>query len=223
MIDIRLRTRSALALGLALGLVLGLALVLTLAAPAASAAVQAALTARDKADIARVEAYLNGIETLKGRFLQIGPDGALAKGRVYMRRPGRLRFDYDPPSPLVIVADRVWLILRDRELDETSRLPLSSTPISVLVADRIRLGERTTVERIERQPGSLRLTLRDKENPEQGAITLVFSDDPLELRSWIVTDAQGLDTSVALSNVEKNVPLDPKLFVVLEPVGDSGN
>jgi outer membrane lipoprotein-sorting protein len=149
--------------------------------------------------------------------VQIAPNGGLAGGEVYLRRPGRLRFEYDPPTPLLIVADRFWLILYDSELKEANRLPLSSTPVSVLVAKDVTLGKRTTVEKISRKPGSLRITLRDSENPDQGAITLVFGDKPLVLRSWVVTDAQGLETAIALNGVVTNVPLDPDLFVFREP------
>lgn len=177
---------------------------------------RAELSDTDKADIARAEAYLNGFETLKARFVQIAPDGGLAEGDVYLRRPGRLRFEYDPPVPLLIVADRVWLILYDSELDQIDRLPLWSTPISVLVDDTVRFSDKIKVIGIARNPGSLRITLQDTDRPEEGLLTLVFTDQPLALRSWVVTDSQGLETTVALSDIETGVTLDPRLFVIAE-------
>ncbi len=177
---------------------------------------QADLSEADKADIARAEKYLNGFETLQGRFVQIAPDGALAEGSLYLRRPGRLRFEYDPPTPLLIVADRVWLILYDSELEQADRLPLWSTPISVLVDDTVRFTDKVNVIKIDRNPGSMRITLQDKERPDEGLLTLVFADQPLSLRSWIITDAQGLETTVALSAIETGVTLDPRLFVIFD-------
>jgi outer membrane lipoprotein-sorting protein len=177
---------------------------------------RAELSDTDKADIARAEAYLNGFETLKARFVQIAPDGGLAEGDVFLRRPGRLRFEYDPPVPLLIVADRVWLILYDSELDQVDRLPLWSTPISVLVDDTVRFSDKVKVIGIARNPGSLRITLQDTDRPEEGLLTLVFTDQPLALRSWVVTDSQGLETTVALSDIETGVTLDPRLFVIAE-------
>jgi outer membrane lipoprotein-sorting protein len=190
--------------------------VLAAATLVAAAPARAELSKADKADIARAEAYLNSFTTMKARFTQIAPDGGLSEGSVYMRRPGRLRFEYDPPVPLLIVADRVWLILYDSQLDQVDRLPLWSTPISILVDDKVRLSEKVNVIGIERNPGALRITLEDKERPEEGQLTLVFTDDPIALRSWVVTDAQGLETTVALSAIETGVTLDPRLFVFLD-------
>ena len=197
-------------------LVAVLAVTLGAAILGGAAPARAELSAVDKTDIARAEAYLNGFDTMKARFVQIAPNGDLAEGEVFLRRPGRLRFEYDPPVPLLIVADRVWLILYDSELDQVDRLPLWSTPISVLVDDTVRLSDKVNVIDIARNPGSLRITLQDKERPEEGLLTLVFSDTPIALRSWIVTDSQGLETTVALSGIETGVTLDPRLFVIFD-------
>ncbi len=201
--------------GIAIALVCGLAFAMVGGAPARG--VEAGLSAEDEADLARVEVYLNGIRTLAGRFVQIAPNGAVSGGRIYLRRPGRLRFEYEPPTPILIVADGIWLVFYDSELGQVTRLPLSATPLGILVEDQIRLRGRTAVRRVDRQPGSLRITLFDPERPDQGTLTLVLGDRPLVLRSWVVTDAQGLETAVALLNVKANVKLDPKLFVFIEP------
>jgi outer membrane lipoprotein-sorting protein len=126
----------------------------------ASAAAGAELGEADKADVARIAAYLNDVRSLKARFIQVGPNGELAQGDLYLRRPGRLRFEYDPPSPLLLVADGFWLILQDKELEQVSRWPVNDTPLGVLVADDIELdGRRTRVTEVGRRAGVLTVTL----------------------------------------------------------------
>ena len=192
-----------------LALALGVGIV---QAPAA-----APLSEQDLADVARVEAYLNSIQTLKARFLQVGPDGGLSEGNFYLRRPGRLRFEYDPPIPVLMVADGTWVVFYDSEIEQVTRVPLNSTPLAVLVRDPIRLQGSVTVTRVERATGTLRLTLLDSDEPDEGSITLVFSDRPLALRQWLVRDPQGLETTIAMSKAQYNLILDPALFVFFEP------
>ena len=182
-----------------------------------AAAPAAELAPDDAAELGRVEDYLNSVTTLRARFNQVAPDGGLAEGHFYLRRPGRMRFEYAPPTPILVVADRVWLIFHDTELGQVDRLPLYSTPLGFLVRDEIEFGEPIVIETLERLPGELRLTLRDGEHEGEGVLTLVFSDPPLRLWQWRVIDAQGLTTRITLSDVEVNVPLDPKLFVFDDP------
>jgi outer membrane lipoprotein-sorting protein len=173
----------------------------------------AAITPQDKADIARVESYLNAIKSLDAKFLQVAPDGSLSEGRLFLARPGRIRFEYAPPSPVLVVADGVWIVFHDNELKQTTRVPLDSTPLSILVRDNLALNGAVTVRRVEREPGALRVTLYDTAKPKEGQITLVFSDQPLVLKKWVVTDAQGQDTTISLDRVETNVDLKQSLFV----------
>lgn len=206
-----LRRTSSLPRRLARGLLAAVALVF-LATPA-----WAALDARDRADVSRIEAYLNNIRTMRAKFVQIAPDGELSEGIFSLWRPGRVRFEYLPPSPIQVVADGSWLFLYDAELDQTTRVSIGSTPLSVLLADTIRLDGRISVIRVEREPGVLRLVVQDREKPERGTITLVFSEGPLKFRQWLVLDAQGLETAVYLSQVEFNPVLDRKIFEFLDP------
>lgn len=164
-------------------------------------------------DIARITDYLNSIKSLQGRFVQVAPNGSVTQGDVFMRRPGRLRFKYDSPTPILIVADGVWLVLWDKELDQVDRVPLSSTPLAFLVRKQVSFGDPIVIRRIEQQPGLLNVTVFDKRREDDGSITLVFSDQPLRLRQWLVTDAQQLQTRVSLYDLVTNVPLDIKLFV----------
>ncbi|HYM32488.1 MAG TPA: outer membrane lipoprotein carrier protein LolA [Candidatus Cybelea sp.] len=171
----------------------------------------------DGADLARVEGYLNGIQSLEAKFTQFAPDGSLSSGRLYLRRPGRIRFEYDPPVPILVVADGVWVVYHDKELNQTTRVPLGSTPLSILVRDTIKFGGEVAVKRIERSPGALRVSLYDPAKPKDGQLMLVFSDQPLTLHKWTLTDAQGQDTTVSLDQVQTNVDLKNTLFVFHDP------
>jgi len=199
---------------------LGLLGAAALALPAVRTSAQqagAALNPADAADVTRVQDYLNQVRSLSARFVQLGPNGELARGRFYLRRPGRLRFEYDPPSPLLIVADGVWLVLYDRELNQVSRFPLSESPLAVLAADQVDLLAAFTVTAVQRQAGLLRVQVVDPERADDGWLSLTFSEPPLALRQWHIRDAQGGVTSIALEGLETNLPLDPELFVFIDP------
>jgi outer membrane lipoprotein-sorting protein len=170
------------------------------------------LTPRDQQDVARVEAYLNGIKTLKADFLQVAPDGATSQGTVWMDRPGRLRFQYAPPSPFLLVADYGVLVFRDSQLNQTSNIPLGRTPLGILLAKDVKLSGAVTITGLQRLPGQLQLSLVRTESPGDGSLTLVFSEEPLALRQWVVLDAQRQETRITLYNVQLGVTPDPKLF-----------
>jgi outer membrane lipoprotein-sorting protein len=175
------------------------------------AAQQAQFTADDRADVARAEGYLNGLTTLKARFTQIGARGEIAEGVFYLNRPGRLRFEYNPPATIHIVADGLRVIYYDKQLDHENAWLIAATPLAPLLARRVEFDFNAVV-RVAREPGVLRITLVDPQRRDKGSITLVFSDNPLELRQWMVIDAQGLSTVIALTNLEVGPALDPDLF-----------
>lgn len=182
-------------------------------AAAQSSPKAARLSDADRADITRIERHINGIKTLQSRFLQVTSTGAYSEGTLFLWRPGRLRIEYDPPSPILIVANRTWLIYEDKELEQITQLPLAATPADILVADNISLfSDALTITRFERGAGSLRLTLARTEDPLAGNITLVFSDRPLSLKKWTVIDAQGVATTVSLLGSRLGMPLNPELF-----------
>lgn len=169
-------------------------------------------TARDQADIARIEAYLTGLRSLKARFLQVAPDGAISGGSAWVVRPGRLRFEYDPPSPFLLVAGQTGLIFHDSSLRQTSHIPLSRTPLGILLAERASLSGEMTVTGLERLPGQIDLRLTRTGAEGDGSLILTFVDNPLTLRQWRVIDAQRKETRVTLSNLEIGGNFDPKLF-----------
>ena len=122
---------------------------------------------------------------MRARFLQAASTGQMAEGSVALQRPGRMRIEYDPPVPVLIVADGTWLIYHDRQLNQISYLPLGSTPAGILVEDRIDLdGGGLTITGFSRAAGVIRITIVRTTSPADGSLTLVFSENPLELQQW---------------------------------------
>ena len=167
--------------------------------------------------VIQVESYLNSIKTLSARFLQVDSDGNVTNGQLYLRRPGRLRFEYDDPSPLLIVADGIWLILHGMELGQVSRYPLFETPLGALVDEPVNLREKVEVVRVEQGLGVLRIMVVDRANPDDGWIDITFTEPPLILRQWKVRDAQGGTIELSLTDIRVNQKLDPNLFFFEDP------
>ena len=178
-----------------------------------AAAPQAAkLTEQDREDLKRVADYFNDVRTLKGRFLQIGPEGNAAEGQIYLSRPGRFRFEFDPPVPMLIVSDGAYIIMEDRELKSVERIPLNATPLDMLLREKVDFGEGVGIAKVERGAAILRITLFEPSRPKEGSLTLVFGDKPLEFAGWTVTDAQGKTTSISLNQLDFNPQLSSRLF-----------
>ncbi|MBE0530733.1 MAG: outer membrane lipoprotein carrier protein LolA [Rhodospirillales bacterium] len=178
----------------------------------------AQLSAEDKAEIGRIENYLNGLKTLEARFLQVTSTGEYSEGRLHLARPGRLRIEYDPPVPVLIVANRGLLTYFDKELEQVSHVPLSSTPAGILVREKILLlSDEFMITGFERESQALRISLTRASDPQEGNLALVLADRPLELKKWMVTDAQGVTTTVSLLDARTGIELDPKLFEFVDP------
>lgn len=184
-----------------------------LARAAHAAPPAAALSPRDRADLARIEASLNAIRTLKARFLQVAPNGSVSEGVAWMERPGRMRFEYDPPTPLLLVAGHGLFFFHDSQLNQTTNLPLSATPLGLLLRDNLRLSGDVTVTGIERLPGQVQVTMVRTATPDEGSLTLVFADESLALQQWAVVDAQRQETRVRLFHIELGGSFDPNLFI----------
>ena len=186
---------------------------------AASAVAQPAFqpTPQDQADLARIEAYLDGLKALKAHFLQVAPNGAISQGTVWLDRPGRMRFQYDPPSPLLLVAGHGLVVFYDKSLNQTSNIPIGHTPLGILLADHVRLGGDVTVTGMQHLPGQIQVSLVRTASPGDGTLTLIFADNPLTLRQWTVVDAQRQETRVTLYNVELGGNFDQKLFEFIDP------
>jgi outer membrane lipoprotein-sorting protein len=188
-----------------------------LVAQDAVAAVSPRLSDQDRSDVARIETYLNNIRTLSARFMQVSDTGGTAEGKFFLSRPGKLRLEYDPPVPILMVANSGFLIHYDKQLKAVTHLPIDSTPAGLLVREHITLSGDVMVSAVERGAGSLRVTLVQSKDPNAGRITLAFSERPFALSNWQVVDAQGNVTRVALIEPRVGVPLDPSLFRFTDP------
>ena len=182
----------------------------TESAPAAAA--PAAMPQQSTETLARLEAYLNQITTLHARFVQVSSNGAFAEGDLYLDRPGRLRFEYDPPHPALLIANGVTLLYYDRDLEQATFLPLWETPLWFLIRKRVDLSDGLEVVDITQGAATIKVTLRSTDDGGEGEVTLVFADRPISLHSWEIHDAQGIVTQVALVNPEFGVSIDRDLF-----------
>jgi outer membrane lipoprotein-sorting protein len=211
---------ALLAVGLAAGLIGGLigGPATSLVAHAAATPQPAVLDAAALSDLARIETYLNELTTIDSKFVQLSDDG-FVEGRLRLSRPGDMRIDYEEPVPVEIVASGLIVMYHDRELGQTSFLPVSETPAYFLLRDRIDLTDGLIVKRFEREAATLRVTLVESGNPDAGAITLIFADRPLHLVKWRVVDATGNIIDVALINPKFGVAFDnaDELFSTIDP------
>jgi outer membrane lipoprotein-sorting protein len=174
----------------------------------------AALQPADRAEIAEIEHYLDSIRTMSAEFQQFDEQGRVATGRIYLARPGRMRVEYDPPTPYLLVASTGALVYYDPEVKQLTTLPLSSTPAAFLLKDHISLTKGVVVKSFEHGPGALRVEVADASDEGAGSVLMVFEDRPMALRQWTVTDAQGIKTQVVLTHTSFGVPLDPNLFAI---------
>ena len=195
-----------------LAAVLILAAGLGASAPLLGAAERAALSPDQSAAVRRAVRYLNAMTTLKARFIQVSSNGTYAEGQMIIQRPGRLRFDYDPPHPVLIIANGLSLLFYDRDLKQASFLPLWETPLWFLIREEVTLTEDVVVTGVEQAFGTLRITLEDREIADAGSVTLVFSDRPLDLKKWEIVDAQGVTTQVSLVNPRYGMEVDQEAF-----------
>ena len=183
----------------------------------AAGARPATLNQADKADVTRIEEYLNGLRTLQSRFLQIASNGSTAEGTLYIQRPGRMRIEYDPPTPVLIVADGLHLIYFDKELEQVTHVGLDASPAGILLQEKVALSGDLTITKFERGPSVFRVTVVRGKDTNEGSLTLVFGDSPLSLRKWTVVDPQGVATEVALQNPQPGGTLKPELFKFSAP------
>lgn len=169
-----------------------------------------------RADLARIDASMNATFSFQGDFRQVAPNGAVSKGKIWLQRPGKVRFEYDAPSPLLIVSDGVTLVQNDRQLETFDRVPLSATPLNYFLKENINLADDTEVTALQKLPGQWIVTARDGSGQQEGAITMVFDSETLALQTWIIQDDFGGATRVSLSNLQYNGRIDPRQFILRE-------
>jgi outer membrane lipoprotein-sorting protein len=172
-----------------------------------------AFDAKQRAMIDRVNVYLMSVQNLVGDFVQVGPDGRRSEGKIYLQKPGRVRFEYKPPSPIELVSDGSSLVVRDRKLETQDLYPLSQTPLRFLLADRIDLLKETNVTAVAADDTFLSLAMEEKQTlGGTHKVLLMFSVKDMQLKQWTITDPQGYDTTVALYNLDPAQRIDPGMF-----------
>lgn len=174
-----------------------------------------AFDAKQRALVDKVSAYLSGVQTLVGDFVQVGPDGRRTEGQFYIQKPGKVRFEYSPPTPIDVVADGDSVVVRDRNLATQDLYPLSQTPLRFLLADHIDLLKDTNVVSISADDVFVTVVIEEKQLVVgTHRLMMMFSAKDYQLRQWTVTDPQGYDTTVAVYNLDTSKKPDPKMFKI---------
>ena len=164
--------------------------------------------------INKISAYMNSFETLQGEFTQISPKGNISKGVMFISKPGKLRFEYSPPNPFLLVSDGKWVTLKNRAKEKGDQFPLSATPLRLVVSQKIDLLQEADILAVEQADGITSVVLEDRKQTLGGQLVLIFDENLNQLQQWIIVDGKGRRTTVSLANLEAGVDIDPKLFVV---------
>jgi outer membrane lipoprotein-sorting protein len=165
--------------------------------------------------VQKVNNYLTSLQTLSGDFVQIGPDGTRTVGKFYIQKPGRVRFEYEPPSPLEVVADGTSVVVRDRNLNTQDAYMLSQTPLRYLLADQIDLTRDTNLVGFSQDNSFVSLTIEERQLlVGTHRMVLMFNVKDLQLRQWTITDPQGYETTVAVYNLDTTHKPDPGMFAI---------
>jgi outer membrane lipoprotein-sorting protein len=168
-----------------------------------------------RALVDRVSTYLSSVQTLIGDFVQIGPDGGRTVGKFYLQKPGRVRFEYDPPSPIEVIADGSQVAVRDRKLVTQDVYSLSNTPLRYLLADQIDLVRDTNLVAVSQDNNFVTVTIEERQIlVGTHRLVLMFGAKDMQLRQWTVTDPQGYETTVAVYNLDTAHRPDPDLFKI---------
>jgi len=187
---------------------------------AGSEAVATADAFDPEAALDRINAALNDVETLRADFTQVSPDGTAEHGVLSLRRPGRLRFEYAEPSPLLVVAGGGTVAIRDAELGTTDRAPLRSTPLWWLLKDEVDLAADAEIVSLWQEDDFVYATLADPDGEMDGEVVFLFDAATYQLTQWFAVDSLGLTTRVMLEDIETGIDLDPRLFVLEDDTED---
>jgi outer membrane lipoprotein-sorting protein len=183
-----------------------------LAALSALALLLATLPAQAQTGVPQIEQYVNSLRTVKARFVQSNPNGSIAQGTLYVRRPGRMRFEYDPPSQLKIVADGYQVTMWDPATKDFGQWPIGWTAASFLAKEPFSLSGDLRVEKLDRVNGLIEATISQAKKPQEGKMVVRFAENPLALRGWTIIDSRGQQVSVALSDLQTGMQLADSLF-----------
>ena len=175
------------------------------------------LSGQDRALVDQASAYLEALGQAKGRFVQTDPRGSQTRGDLYMQRPGKMRFAYDPPQGLLVVSDGYNVSVADSRLKTFEKYPLGATPLALLLARQVSLDKGVVIDQVNRSADGFSITAHDGRKRAEGRIRLVFSTAPLALKSWTVTDAQGQSTRIDISELKSVTGLSASLFQLKDP------
>ena len=184
------------------------------AGSAAFAAKAASLSSQQSAAVQKISTYFNSIKTLQGEFTQISPKGNVSSGVFHILKPGKLRFEYSPPNPFIIVSDGTWLVVKNRAKNRSDEYPLSKTPLRLMLASNVDLLQQAIIKKVETQDGLTTVTLEDRDQLVPGHLVLVFDDTKNALQQWSVVDGKGRRTTVSLNKIVAGAAVDKKLFKV---------
>ena len=185
------------------------------------AASAAELSEGQRGAIQQITGYFNGMRTLQGEFMQVGPKGHISTGVFHIAKPGRMRFEYAPPNPFVVVADGTWVTIKNNEKDTADQYPLAATPLRLVLAEEVDLLSQAEILEVEQADGLTTLTLEDKDKLVPGHLVLIFDEQKSELQQWIIVDGQGRRTTISLTDMVAGVDPDPELFQIELPKGKS--
>jgi outer membrane lipoprotein-sorting protein len=184
-------------------------------AATAPAATTSSFNAAQRAQVDKISAYLSSVQQLAGNFVQVGPDGSRVKGDLYIQKPGKVRFEYDPPTPIEIVADGQSVVVRNSRRATQDLYPLSQTPFRFLLSDRIDLLKETNVISVRADEMFVTIVIEEKHAVVgTSRLLLMVGAKDYQLKQWTVTDPQGYDTTVAVSNLDTSKRADPGLFKI---------
>ena len=168
--------------------------------------------------------YLNKLLSAKGTFTQVNPDGTLSKGTFYIKRPGRMRFEYEPPNDALVIAGQSKLAIFDNRSNAgPQQYPLYKTPLHIILKKNVNLNTSGMITAHQHDGTSTSITAQDPEHPNYGNVKLVFTDQPTELRQWIITDESGQKTTVILGKLDKKTRLPGRLFDIDRIVKEGDN
>ncbi|MFB9150857.1 LolA family protein [Roseovarius ramblicola] len=170
--------------------------------------------AAEKLSLAEISTYLDDLRRGEGQFTQVNADGTISTGRLYLKRPGRVRFEYDAPEEALVVADGDTVGIVDPRSNEKQGYPLHRTPLKIILANTVDLTRERMVVGHASDGVTTTVRAQDPDHPEYGSIDLVFTGDPVELRQWVINDANGSSTTVILGDLRRDVRLDDEQFVI---------
>lgn len=184
---------------------------LTVAAASGVSLAQAKIGKKDAKTVAKISKHFSSVPTMMGEFVQFGPNGEQTGGRFFIKRPGKVRFDYTKPSPILVKADGRTVGVHNRKLKTWDFFPLSKTPLKLLLADKISVNDKS-IKSVKTEEDLTTVVLGNKSIFGNSKITLMFDPQSFDLRQWTITDNQGKDTTVMIFNVQRNIDLNRRLF-----------